>query len=243
MQSSNNVDPRAIAERLEDVRERIETACARAGRSPREVTLVGVTKTFPIEAIEAARSAGLTHFGENRVQELVEKAARLPGRVRGGDITWHMIGHLQRNKAKDVVDDADVFQALDSKRLAKELNRRAAQEGRVIPCLAQVNVSGEDSKYGIAPDETHSFLDEAPRYENLSISGLMTIASYVENPEDVRSEFQRLRELFETYDASGARNVEMQHLSMGMSGDFETAIEEGATHVRIGSAIFGIRAQ
>lgn len=243
MPSIDIVDPTAISERLEAVRERIAAACARCGRSPEEVTLVGVTKTFPVEAVVAAREAGLTHFGENRVQELVEKAEAVPGHVRGGDVSWYMIGHLQRNKAKDVVDYADYFQALDSPRLAKELSKRAAQEDRVIPCLVQINVSGEESKYGIAPEDAHSFIDSIRRFEHLHVTGLMTIASYVENPEEVRSEFQRLRDLFETYDASGAANIEMRHLSMGMSGDFEVAIEEGATHVRVGSAIFGTRDQ
>lgn len=243
MPTIDTVDPAAISERLEAVRERIAGACARAGRSPEEVTLVGVTKTFPVEAVAAARDSGLTHFGENRVQELVEKADAIPGHVRGGDVSWYMIGHLQRNKAKDVVDYADYFQALDSPRLAKELNKRAAQGDRVIPCLVQINVSREESKYGIAPQDAHSFIDSIRRFQNLHVTGLMTIASYVEDPEEVRPEFRRLRELFDAYDASGAANIEMRHLSMGMSGDFEVAIEEGATHVRIGSAIFGARDQ
>lgn len=243
MPSIEIVDPTAISDRLTHVRERISDACARAGRSPDEVTLIGVTKTFPIEAALAAREAGLTDFGENRVQELVEKADLVPGRIRGGDVTWYMIGHLQRNKSKDVVDHADVFQALDSPRLAKELNKKAAQQDRVVPCLVQINVSREESKYGIAPGEAHSFLDSISQYDNLRVTGLMTIASYVDDPEDVRPEFQQLRRLFDTYDTAGRENIEMRHLSMGMSGDFEVAIEEGATHVRIGSAIFGTRDQ
>ncbi len=241
--SFNTLGPAQIAEQLESVRRRIAGACARAGRSTDEVTLVGVTKTFPIEAVLAAREAGLTHFGENRVQELVEKAEAVPSRIQGGDVMWHMIGHLQRNKAKDVVDYADFFHALDSPRLAKELNKRASREERVVPCLVQVNISGEESKYGIAPAETHAFLDGVERFKNLRIEGLMAIASFVDDPEDVRPEFRRLCELFETYDHAGNPGVKMKYLSMGMSDDFEVAIEEGATHVRIGSAIFGARDQ
>ena len=240
---SATVDTTAIADQLEAVRERIVRACARSGRSPDEVTLIGVTKTFPIEAVLAARESGLSDFGENRVQELVEKVDAVPSRIRGGDVTWHMIGHLQRNKARDVIDYADYFHALDSIRLAKELNKRAAQEGRVIPCLAQINVSREESKYGIAPDEAASFLDALAPLDHIRVHGLMTIASFVDDPEQVRPEFRRLWELSESYDTASNPQVDMTVLSMGMSNDFEVAIEEGATHVRIGSAIFGARDQ
>lgn len=241
--TSETVDPAAISDRVAAVQERIAAACARAGRSTEDVTLIAVTKTFPVEAVLAAQEAGLSHFGENRVQDLVEKVEAVPGRLRGGEVDWYMIGHLQRNKAKDVVDFADAFHALDSPRLARELNKRAGREDRVVPCLVQVNVSKEESKFGIAPADAHSYLDSLKKYEHLRIDGLMTIASFVDDPEDVRSEFRRLREIFETYDASTAPNIDMRYLSMGMSGDYEVAIEEGATHVRIGSAIFGTRDQ
>lgn len=235
------IDASAIARRLDEVRDRISEACRRAGRSAADVTLIGVSKTFPIEAVKAARKAGLAHFAENRVQDLIEKIEDVPGHVRGGDLTWYMIGHLQRNKAKDVVEYADFFQALDSPRLAKELNKRARREGRVMPCLVQVNISGEDSKFGLQPGETHAFLDEVARYDHLKIEGLMAIAAYTEDPEDVRPYFKRMRELFESYDPTPDSGIEMTKLSMGMSNDFEIAVEEGATHVRIGSAIFGER--
>jgi pyridoxal phosphate enzyme (YggS family) len=235
------VDPLTIEHHLEVVRERIERACGRCGRSSNDVTLVGVTKTFPIRTVGSAVEAGLTHLAENRVQELVEKAGTIPGLLRGGSVSWYMIGHLQRNKVKEIVDFADFFHALDSLRLAKELDKRASQEDRVVPCLVQVNVSKEESKYGVAPSETHSFLDELARYEHIRVDGLMTIASFVDEPEQVRPEFRQLRHLFETYDSNRNPRVTMRHLSMGMSGDFEVAIEEGSTHVRIGSAIFGAR--
>ncbi|NBC17001.1 MAG: YggS family pyridoxal phosphate-dependent enzyme [Bacteroidetes bacterium] len=231
----------AIAERLADVRDRIAQACDRAGRSPDEITLVSVTKTFPLDAIEHARSLGLHDFGENKVQEMVAKAEEEPGELNGGTLRWHMIGHLQRNKAKDVVAHADLFHALDSPRLAKELNKRARKADRVMPCLVQVNVSGEDSKYGIHPDETHDYLDSLAQYPHLHILGLMTLAEPTEDPEDVRPQFRQMRRLAETYDATDNPRVEMRYLSMGMSGDFEVAVEEGATHLRLGTALFGPR--
>ncbi len=231
------VDPHAIADRLAAVRERIERACRQAGRSPDVVTLIGVSKTFPPAAVEAAAAAGLTDFGENKVQELVEKAGHLPGAVEGGGIRWHMIGHLQRNKAKAVVAHADLFHALDSLRLARVLDQQAAAAGRVLPCLVQVNVSGEATKAGVAPDETHAFLAALAELSHLRIRGLMTLAAPASDPERVRPQFRLLRRLLETCDTCG----DMTLLSMGMSGDFEVAITEGATHVRIGSAIFGPR--
>ena len=235
------VDVQAIANRLDDVRERIEQACQRAGRSSDEITLVGVTKTFPLEVVEAGRELGLRHFGENRARELRDKAKQHPGRFNGGDLNWHMIGHLQRNKAKFVARHADYFECLDSPRLAEELNDRAAKNDRVMPCLVQVNITGQDRKYGIAPDDVHDYLDSLAGHEHLQVEGLMAMASFVDDPEDVRGEFRRMRELFETYDAHGNPRVTMQELSIGMSNDFEVAIEEGSTMVRLGSAIFGPR--
>ena len=237
--ASTDVDAAAIAERLADVQKRIEAACKRAGRPASSVTLVAVSKTFPLAAVEAAYAAGARHFGENKVQDFVEKAEAMPGKIGGGDLCWHMVGHLQRNKAKDVAAHADLFEALDSPRLAKELNKRAEAEERVMPCLVQVNVSGEESKYGLNPARVHAFLDQVAGYKALRVRGLMTLAAPTDDPEDVRPQFQLLRRLAETY--TGNERTRLDVLSMGMSGDFEVAIEEGATHVRIGSAIFGPR--
>ena len=231
----------SIAERLRRVQERVRAACLRAGRDPEEVTVIGVTKTFPVSVVEAAYRAGLTHFGENRVQELVEKALALPGKLHGGEVTWHLIGHLQRNKAKRAVAYADFFHALDSLRLAEAIEKRAAQQGRVMPCLVEVNVSGEESKFGVSPEALYPFLDALADFEHLEVLGLMTIAAYLPDPEEVRPQFRRLRMLFEGYVDSENPRVKMKYLSMGMSHDFEVAIEEGATHVRIGRAIFGER--
>ena len=233
-----------IRENREEIEERIAAACDRAGRPSDAVTLIAVTKTFPVQDVQAAIEAGLADFGENRVQELLEKQAAIPGAKDGGSIRWHLIGSLQRNKARDAVAAADQFHALDSARLAEALNRKAEAAGRVLPCNVQVNVSGEGTKSGLAPGELHPFLDTMEAYSNLRVEGLMTLAAPAADDREldvlVRPQFRLLRSLAEGYKGKGS-NVDLQHLSMGMSGDFEVAIEEGATHVRIGSALFGSR--
>lgn len=235
------IRPEAVAERVRSVRERIAQACERAGRSPDEITVVGISKTFPMQAVESGAAAGIDHFGENRARQLRDKARVRPGRFKGGDVVWHMVGHLQTNKAKFVARHADWFDALDRLRLAEELDERAAKNNRVLPCLVQVNVTGEEQKYGLDPAEVHDLLDQCAQFDHLAIKGLMAMASFVEDPEEVRGEFRQVRELFDTYDATGNPRVEMETLSLGMSNDFEVAVEEGSTMVRIGSAIFGPR--
>ena len=231
-----------LAQRLAAVRSRIAAACARAGREPERVRLVAVTKTFSPDVVAAARDAGLADFGENRVQELVEKSGALPGEALGGDVRWHLIGPLQRNKARFVAERADVFHALDSVRLAKELDKRLEQCGRRLPCFVQVNVSGEASKSGVAPEACHALLDALAPFERLEIVGLMVIAaparSDAERESVVRPQFRLLRQLAATYEGETG---DVRRLSMGMSGDFELAIEEGATDLRVGSALFGAR--
>ncbi|MEM6784336.1 MAG: YggS family pyridoxal phosphate-dependent enzyme [Bacteroidota bacterium] len=233
-----------LRERYTALRMRIDEAAERSGRAPSDVTLVAVSKTFPLADVVAARAAGLRDFGENRVQELDEKAHALPGAWMNPDepdaVRWHHIGSLQRNKAKAVCEVADLFHALDSPRLATALDKRAAAVGRVLPCLVQVNVSGEASKSGLAPSDTLAFVDSLSGYHHLKPVGLMTLAVQASTPEAVervvRPQFQLLRRL-----AEEAGRERLPYLSMGMSGDFEVAIEEGATHVRIGSALFGQR--
>ncbi len=229
-----------LESRYRRILDRIGEACVRVGRDPGEVTLVAVSKTFPVARVAELHGIGHVDFGENKVQELVEKAVALPGRLVGGGVRWHMIGHLQRNKARDVVTHADVFHALDSVRLASELSRRCEEAGRTLDCLVQVNVSGEESKFGIAADRVHSFVDDVSSLSHIRIVGLMTLAAPADNPEDVRHQLRLLRNLARSYPASTKGN-RLDWLSMGMSGDYEVAIEEGATHVRIGSAIFGSR--
>lgn len=237
----SDVDAHTVRHRIDAIRARIDAACTRAGRPTESVTLIAVSKTFPVDRIQAAMEAGIADFGENRVQEFVEKAEAVPPRRLGGDVTWHMIGHLQRNKARDVIRYADVFHALDSVRLARELQKRAEQEDRRLTCFVQVNVSGEESKFGVEPDELDGFLQEVAGCDRLDITGLMTIALPVDDPEEVRPQFRLLRSLAERERPGLPDHIHLRNLSMGMSGDFEVAIEEGATHVRIGSAIFGGR--
>ena len=231
-----------IAHRVADVRARIRAACERSGRDPDAVRLIAVSKTFSADVVAAAREAGLTDFGENRVQEMVEKTETLPGEALGGDVRWHLIGPLQRNKAKVVAACADSFHALDSVKLAKELQKRLEQEGRRLPCFVQVNVSGEDSKSGVAPEECHALLDALAPFGRLEIVGLMAIAAPAEDEGEletvVRPQFRQLRTLAEAYAGPAGP---LRRLSMGMSGDFEVAVEEGATDVRVGSALFGSR--
>jgi len=230
-----------VRERVAEIRERIASACAVSGRDPSDITVVAVSKTFPMQAIAAGVASGLVHFGENRARQLRDKEKARPGRLHGGDVIWRMIGHLQTNKAKYVARHADWFDALDSDRVAEALDKRAAKNDRVIPCLAQVNISGADQKYGLAPDVVHDFLDRCAAYENLHIRGLMAMGSFTEDPEDVRPQFQEMKELFEGYDDADNPRVDLEELSLGMSNDFEVAIEEGSTMVRLGSSVFGPR--
>ncbi|GAB5534346.1 MAG: YggS family pyridoxal phosphate-dependent enzyme [Rubricoccaceae bacterium] len=235
--------PQAIADRVDVVRSRIADAAARGGRDPDEVTLVAVTKTHPIETIEAAISAGLTDFGENRVQELATKATVHPGEHADGTVRWHLIGSLQSNKSKDAVELADLFHALDRSKLVRTLNDKAEEAGRVLPVLIQVNISGEDSKHGVAPDASHDLIAQVADAAHLRAIGLMGMAaparSDAEKEQVVRPAFAQLRQIRDTYTGPDASSLHA--LSMGMSGDYEMAIEEGATHVRVGSALFGAR--
>ena len=241
--ADDQTSAQAIADRLRQVEERIAAACERAGRDRDEITLVAVSKTFPPAAIRAAHEAGLSRFGENRARELRDKAREQPGAFGGGaeGFEWHMVGHLQRNKAKFVARHADVFQALDSPRLADELDKRAAKNDRTLPCLVQTNITGAEQKYGLAPEDTHAFLDELASREHLRVQGLMAMASFSGEDDVVRGQFRRMHELFDSYDASDNPQVEMSCLSIGMSNDFEIAVEEGATMLRLGSALFGPR--
>ena len=217
-----------ILDRLNRVQENIVGACRRAGRSENEITLVAVTKTWPPEVIREASEAGIKDFGENKVQELTAKAPLFPTK------NWHMIGHLQRNKARQVVTHAKEFHALDSIRLARALNRHAEEAGRTLPCFVQVNVSGEESKVGVSPAQVGDVLAELGQFSAIRLAGLMTLAS--PDARKVREEFRLLQSIHAKY-----QNLTGPGLSMGMSGDYEVAIEEGATHVRVGSALFGPR--
>ncbi|GIX06893.1 MAG: YggS family pyridoxal phosphate enzyme [Candidatus Poribacteria bacterium] len=225
-----------LKERLREVQERIAEAAARAGRSPEEILLVAVTKTVPVERIQEAIAAGVEHFGENRVQEAEPKIEAI-----GHAVTWHFIGHLQSNKVRRAVAAFDWIQSVDGPKLLDRIERSARTLGRRPRLLIQVNVTGEPSKHGISPDRLKRLLDQAAPYEHVSIEGLMTIGPLTEDTETIRSAFRRLRELAEAVRQANYPNVQMRHLSMGMSNDYEIAVEEGATMVRLGTAIFGPR--
>ncbi|AIY00399.1 hypothetical protein ART_0800 [Arthrobacter sp. PAMC 25486] len=222
-----------------DVKSRMAAAAARVGRSADEVRLLPVSKTVDSDRLRLAIAAGCTDLGENKVQEALRKSRELAD-VPG--LRWHVIGHLQSNKAKFVAQFAHEFQALDRLSLAKTLNNRLAVEGRTLEVLVQVNTSGEDSKFGLPPAEVAAFIRELPAFERLRVKGFMTLASNSPDESRVRACFQTLHRLREQGQQDVPAGVELQELSMGMSGDFELAIEEGATVVRVGQAIFGARA-
>ena len=228
----------SIAANLAAVRERIAAACERAGLDPAEVTIVGVTKTHPPSLVEEALTAGLTDIGENRAQELLPKAEALE--ARGLAPRWHFIGRLQRNKVRGVLPHIAALHSLDSTRLADEIERRAdrlegddAAARGPLPCYLEVNVAGEASKDGVAPEQLPELLHEASKRRHIAVAGLMTVAPLVDDPEQVRPVFRQLREL--------ARAHGLKGLSMGMTDDYAVAVEEGATVVRLGRVIFGAR--
>lgn len=216
------------------LRQRANDACNRAGRDPDQVQIIAVAKTKPAEAILAVRECGMMEIGENYVQELVEKH-----RAIGDAVRWHFIGHLQRNKAKFIAPFVRMIHGVDSLRLAEEINRQAAQHGRVIPVLLQVNTSGEESKFGVEPSGALGLAEGMLRLPNIQLQGLMTLAAFLDDPESVRPMFRQLRHTRDQLQQHTGHPL--PHLSMGMTNDFEVAIEEGATLVRIGTAIFGER--
>jgi pyridoxal phosphate enzyme (YggS family) len=221
--------------RLKDVRGRLARAAARAGRDAGSVRLVGVCKTVPADRVADAVALGLADLGENRVQEARDKIAAV-GRE---GVRWHMIGHLQRNKAALAVELFDRIHGLDSPALADAVSRRAVGVGRRLPALVEVNVSGEASKHGVRPDDAAALIGHVAALPGIALDGLMTIAPYSDDPEDARPHFARLRELRDALERECG--VRLPELSMGMSGDFEVAVEEGSTLVRVGTAIFGER--
>ncbi len=227
-----------MAGRIARIHQRIADACARAGRSPDSVVLLPVSKTFEVDAIREAMALGMTRFGENKTQELRQKAAALAGQ----GLQWVLIGHLQTNKAKDAARDADEVQSLDRVDLAEALHRRLLNEGRTLDVLVQVKTSTEPSKFGMAPEDVSAFLRRiAAEFPTLRVQGLMTLAVNSPDPDAVRACFRALRTLRDSLQAENIEGVSLERLSMGMSGDFELAIEEGSTEVRIGTAIFGAR--
>jgi len=224
----------SVADNLVKIQQRIGAACERAGRDPASVMLLAVSKTHPAEAIRDAVDAGQLFFGESKIQEAKAKIPDCPGKAR-----WHFIGHLQSNKVRDAVELCEMIQSVDSPGLAREISKRADQAAKTMPILLEVNVAGEASKFGYKPEQLLAELDEINALPRIEVHGLMAIPPYVTDPEKARPYFQRLRDLrSRCEDLLGAP---LPHLSMGMSGDFEVAIEEGATIVRVGTALFGER--
>lgn len=225
-----------ITENLEQVRKNIEEACRAVNRDPGEVTLISVSKTKPVSMLQEAYDAGSRDFGENKVQEIMDKYPQLPS-----DIRWHMIGHLQRNKVKYIVDKVALIHSVDSLRLAETIENEAAKHNVTVPILIEVNVAQEESKFGLKTEEVLSLVESVAALPHINIKGLMTIAPYVEDPEENRGIFRQLKKLSVDIVAKNINNVNMSVLSMGMTGDYQVAVQEGATMVRVGTGIFGER--
>ena len=225
-----------ITENLKDVEARVCAACERSGRKREDVTLIAVSKTKPVEDLQEIYDAGKRDFGENKVQELCAKMEVMPQ-----DIKWHMIGHLQRNKVKYIVGNVALIHSVDSFRLAEEINIQAKKKGIVVPILVEVNIAEEESKFGVTREDAMELVRQIATLDAIEIKGLMTIAPYVTDPEENRPVFKKLKELSVDIENKNINNVTMSVLSMGMTGDYEVAIEEGATMVRVGTGIFGER--
>lgn len=221
-----------IKKNLEDIQSRISRAAARSGRNVSEITLLAVSKTVDIDTVRYAYDLGLRYFGENRPQELKRKQEDLP------EAHWHMIGRLQTNKVKDVVGRAELIHSLDRWNLAEALDKRGQVLGIEVPALLEINIYGEEQKAGITKDDVEAFLDSAGQWKALKIYGFMTMAPFFDDEELCRPVFRELAQINKKFEGKQYKNVQCKYLSMGMSGDFEVAIEEGANIVRIGSAIF-----
>ena len=225
-----------LQDNLIQVEHNIEEACRRAGRDRSEVTLIAVSKTKPVETLQEAYDLGVRVFGENKVQEMEDKYESLPR-----DIQWHLIGHLQRNKVKYIIDKAVLIHSVDSLRLAETIEHEAARHNVTVPVLIEVNVAQEESKFGLKTEEVLSLVESVAVFPHIHIEGLMTIAPYVEDPEENRGIFRQLKKLSVDIAAKNINNVNMSVLSMGMTGDYQVAVQEGATMVRVGTGIFGER--
>ena len=225
-----------ITENLEQVRKNIEEACRAVNRDPGEVTLISVSMTKPVYMLQDAYDAGSRDFGENKVQEIMDKYPQLPS-----DIRWHMIGHLQRNKVKYIVDKVALIHSVDSVRLAETIDKEAEKHGVIANILIEVNVAKEESKFGLMPEEVPEFVEKIAGFPHIRVKGIMTIAPFVENPDEIRPIFAHFRKLSVDIAKKNIDNITMSILSMGMTNDYPVAIEEGATMVRVGTGIFGAR--
>jgi hypothetical protein len=225
-----------IRDNIKNVESNIEAACRKRGRAADEVTLIAVSKTKPLPMLREAYEAGARDFGENKVQELVDKITEMPA-----DVRWHMIGHLQRNKVKYIIDKVYMIHSVDSFRLAQTISEEAVKKNVEVNILIEVNIALEESKFGAAADEVFALIEEVAKLPSIHIKGLMTIAPFVDNPEENRKYFKKMKQLAVDIMHKSVDNVSMDVLSMGMTGDYMVAVEEGATYVRVGTGIFGER--
>lgn len=225
-----------ITENIMQVQKNIGKACQKAGRNPEEVTLIAVSKTKPVPMLKEAYQAGSLDFGENKVQEIMDKYPMLPK-----DIRWHMIGHLQRNKVKYIVDKVSLIHSVDSLRLAEEISRQAGKKQAELDILVEINIAQEESKFGVSRAEAAQLVEEIAKLPYIHVKGLMAVAPFVEYPEENRKYFRQIKELSVDIEKKNIDNVSMSVLSMGMTNDYMVAVEEGATMVRVGTGIFGER--
>ena len=229
-------DDQQIDQNIEEILDNIKNAAEKNGRGLEDIHLIAVTKTVDVQKMKWVSQKGLNHFGENRVQELQEKYDQF-----GDEINWHLIGHLQRNKVKYIIDKVQLIHSVDSIRLAQEINNQAAKINRQMPILIQINIAQEESKFGFKTTDIEECIEILSNYDNILIKGLMTIAPFEENIEKTRPIFRELREIYDRIKKNEKNNINMEYLSMGMTNDYLIAIEEGANMVRIGSGIFGKR--
>lgn len=225
-----------IRENLETIRQNIRQICNACGRDYSEITLIAVSKTKPVSMLKECYEAGVRDFGENKVQEILDKYDQMPS-----DVRWHMIGHLQRNKVKYIIDKVCMIHSVDSLRLAEEISRQAVKANRIMDILLEINIAQEDSKFGIGLSDAPALVKEVQKLPGVRVKGWMTVAPYVDIPEENRQHFVKMRQLCVDIKAQNIDNENINMLSMGMSGDYLVAIEEGATHVRVGTSIFGER--
>lgn len=226
-----------IKDNIYTILEKTKQAAIRSGRNLEDITVIAVSKTVDSERAREAVEAGLVNLGENRVQELVKKYDELSNT----NVKWHLIGHLQKNKVKYIIDKTVLIHSLESLELAKEIDKKAKQHDLISNVLIELNIGEEESKFGISEDVVYEFVKSLEQFENIKVLGLMTVAPFTENPEDVRWVFKKMKEIFDKISGMKLKNTEMKYLSMGMTNDFEIAIEEGANIIRIGTAIFGAR--
>ena len=227
----------SIKENIDGILSRIAKACERSGRNPEDITLIAVSKTVDADKARKAVESGIINLGENRVQELVDKYEKLSDI----EVKWHMIGHLQKNKVKYIIDKVELIHSVESIELASEINKRALKNNLKANVLVELNIGEEESKFGISEENVYDFVKSLEQFENINVLGLMTVAPYAEDPEEIRWVFKKMKVIFDKISSMNITNSNMKFLSMGMTNDFEIAIEEGANIIRIGTALFGAR--